>query len=181
VFSVFLLEVLCFQLTSIENAMEYRPTHLNCNFSPDTIPSACFCANTIGAKTVRSAGIGRWLETVRTPDGPRQRTICYLGELNDSAQAGWQKTIEALLSIHTIGRSAHRSQTRSTTRGCIVGRGAISCEAWGRWGAGLPRSSIPSVLRPDEFDNSSGRIAEVSCSPSVTAKRTAIQTFPKAP
>ena len=34
------------------------------------------------------------VETVRTPDGPRQRTICYLGELNDSAQARWQKTIE---------------------------------------------------------------------------------------
>jgi hypothetical protein len=24
------------------------------------------------------------VETVRTPDGPRQRTICYLGELNSS-------------------------------------------------------------------------------------------------
>ncbi len=34
------------------------------------------------------------VETVRTPDGPRQRTLCYLGELNDSAQARWQKTIE---------------------------------------------------------------------------------------
>ena len=34
------------------------------------------------------------VETVRTPDGPRQRTLCYLGELNDSAQAGWLKTIE---------------------------------------------------------------------------------------
>jgi len=40
---------------------------------------------------------GYWslVETVRTPDGPRQRTICYLGELNDSAQGRWQKTIEA--------------------------------------------------------------------------------------
>ena len=40
---------------------------------------------------------GYWslVETVRTPDGPRQRTVCYLGELNDSAQARWQKTIEA--------------------------------------------------------------------------------------
>src|SRR5712671_3917439 len=39
---------------------------------------------------------GYWslVETVRTPDGPRQRTICYLGELNSSAQARWQKTIE---------------------------------------------------------------------------------------
>src|ERR1700730_18329524 len=39
---------------------------------------------------------GYWslVETVRTPDGPRQRTICYLDELNGSAQARWQKTIE---------------------------------------------------------------------------------------
>ncbi len=33
-------------------------------------------------------------ETVRTPNGPRQRTLCYLGELNSSAQARWVKTIE---------------------------------------------------------------------------------------
>ena len=33
------------------------------------------------------------VETVRTPDGPRQRTLCYLGELNASAQARWLKTI----------------------------------------------------------------------------------------
>ena len=34
------------------------------------------------------------VETIRTPDGPRQRTLCYLGELNDSAHARWLKTIE---------------------------------------------------------------------------------------
>ena len=34
------------------------------------------------------------VETVRTPDGPRQRTVCHFGELNDSAQARWLKTIE---------------------------------------------------------------------------------------
>ena len=34
------------------------------------------------------------VETVRTPDGPRQKTLCYLGELNGSAQARWLKTIE---------------------------------------------------------------------------------------
>ncbi len=33
------------------------------------------------------------VETVRTPEGPRQRTVCSLGELNTSAQARWQKTI----------------------------------------------------------------------------------------
>jgi hypothetical protein len=34
------------------------------------------------------------VETVRTADGPRQRTLCYLGELNSSAHARWQKTVE---------------------------------------------------------------------------------------
>ena len=36
------------------------------------------------------------VEAVRTPDGPRQRTLCYLGELNSSAQTRWLKTIEVL-------------------------------------------------------------------------------------
>jgi len=34
------------------------------------------------------------VETIRTADGPRQRTLCYLGELNGSAHARWQKTVE---------------------------------------------------------------------------------------
>jgi transposase len=34
------------------------------------------------------------VETVRTPDGPRQKTLCYLGELNSSAQARWLTTIQ---------------------------------------------------------------------------------------
>ena len=34
------------------------------------------------------------VETVRMADGPRQKTICYLGELNSSAQARWVKTVE---------------------------------------------------------------------------------------
>jgi transposase len=34
------------------------------------------------------------VETVRTPDGPRQKTLCYLGELNSSAQTRWLRTIE---------------------------------------------------------------------------------------
>jgi hypothetical protein len=34
------------------------------------------------------------VETVRTADGLRQRTLCYWGELNDSAQARWLKTLE---------------------------------------------------------------------------------------
>jgi transposase len=34
------------------------------------------------------------VETVRTPDGPRHRRLCYLGELNNSAQTQWLKTVE---------------------------------------------------------------------------------------
>jgi transposase len=34
------------------------------------------------------------VETVRTPDGPRQKTLCYLGELNSSAQARWLTTVD---------------------------------------------------------------------------------------
>jgi transposase len=34
------------------------------------------------------------VETVRTADGPRQKTLCYLGELNISAQARWVRTVE---------------------------------------------------------------------------------------
>jgi transposase len=34
------------------------------------------------------------VETMRTPDGPRQKTLCYLGELNSSAKARWLTTVE---------------------------------------------------------------------------------------
>jgi transposase len=34
------------------------------------------------------------VETVRTADGPRQKTLCYLGELNSSAQARWLTSVE---------------------------------------------------------------------------------------
>jgi transposase len=33
------------------------------------------------------------VETVRTSDGPRQKTVCYLGELNSSGQARWLRTV----------------------------------------------------------------------------------------
>jgi len=34
------------------------------------------------------------VETVRTLDGPRQKTLCHLGELNTTAQARWLRTVE---------------------------------------------------------------------------------------
>ena len=34
------------------------------------------------------------VESVRTPNGPRQRTLCHLGELNGSDQSRWLRTVE---------------------------------------------------------------------------------------
>src|SRR3989475_10638580 len=34
------------------------------------------------------------VESVRTPDGPRQRVLCHLGELNGSDHARWLRTVE---------------------------------------------------------------------------------------
>jgi len=34
------------------------------------------------------------VESVRTPNGPRQRTLCHLGELNGSDHARWLRTVE---------------------------------------------------------------------------------------
>jgi len=34
------------------------------------------------------------VESVRTPDGPRQKTLCHLGELNGSDHARWLRTVE---------------------------------------------------------------------------------------
>jgi transposase len=34
------------------------------------------------------------VESVRTPDGPRQKTLCQLGELNGSDHARWLRTVE---------------------------------------------------------------------------------------
>jgi len=34
------------------------------------------------------------VESVRTPDGPRQRTLCHWGEWNSSDQAQWLRTVE---------------------------------------------------------------------------------------
>lgn len=50
---------------------------------------------------------GSLVETVRTPEGRRQRTLCYLGELNRSTQARWQKTIE-VFNAHGESRQRKR-------------------------------------------------------------------------
>ena len=47
------------------------------------------------------------VETVRTADGPRQRTLCHLGELNDSAQARWLKTIDVFNDSHIVPPTEH--------------------------------------------------------------------------
>jgi hypothetical protein len=47
------------------------------------------------------------VETLCTPDGPRQKTLCRPGELNGSAHARWMKTIEVFkteLIPHGLGQ-----------------------------------------------------------------------------
>ena len=65
------------------------------------------------------------VETVRTPDGPRQKTLCYLGELNSSAQARWLKTVEV---FNEAGRSA-ATETVPLACGAAAGRSAGSAGA----------------------------------------------------
>jgi hypothetical protein len=38
------------------------------------------------------------VETVRTADGPRQKTLCHLGELNTTAPTRWLRTVEVSMS-----------------------------------------------------------------------------------
>lgn len=55
----------------------------------------CFCVRTSATRTLTKDHT-YWspVETVRTPDGPRQKTLCCLGGLNSSAQTRWLKTVE---------------------------------------------------------------------------------------
>jgi hypothetical protein len=46
---------------------------------------------------------GALVETVRASDGPRPRTVCYLGELNSSAQARRLKTVEVFNAQSALG------------------------------------------------------------------------------
>src|SRR5262249_54714660 len=55
---------------------------------------ACFLREHQREKDGKKHTYWSFVETVRTPDGPRQPTLCYLGELNGSAQTRWLKTIE---------------------------------------------------------------------------------------
>jgi len=66
-----------------------RPSQNRCRLAP-----RCFCGTHQRSKDGKEHTYWSLVETVRTPQGPRQKTLCYLGELNGSAQARWLKTIE---------------------------------------------------------------------------------------
>jgi hypothetical protein len=57
--------------------------------------------------------------TVRTVDGPRQRTLCYLGELNGSAQAR-RLTTEQKSLLHQLGLSRLCTLQREFCSRCNV-------------------------------------------------------------
>jgi hypothetical protein len=57
-----------------------------CPRTSGNLPSACFCAATIAKKTI--------VENHRiASDKTVQRTVLYLGEINDQQQAAWRKTL----------------------------------------------------------------------------------------
>ncbi len=60
----------------------------------DTIISKCFCGRNHRGKDGKEHTSWPLVETVRTADGPRQKTLYYLGEWNSSAQARWLTTVE---------------------------------------------------------------------------------------
>ena len=60
----------------------------------DRIRPECFCGHTRAARTARITPTGHSSRLCARPNGPRQKTLCYLGELNSSAQARWFKTVE---------------------------------------------------------------------------------------
>ncbi len=70
------------------------------------------------------------VETVRTADGPRQRRLCYLGELKDAARARWLKTT-AVFNEH--GESRQLKLFPSNVNPPPRGNGCGSC-------AGGPRT-----------------------------------------
>src|SRR5215471_5831855 len=62
--------------------------------SHDTIDPRMFLRPNHRGKDGKQHTYWSLVESVRTPDGPRQRTLCHLGELNGSDQARWLKTVE---------------------------------------------------------------------------------------
>src|SRR2546428_13698765 len=65
------------------------------------------------------------VETVRTADGPRQRTLCYLGELNGSAQA---RGLEAVEVFNEQGVSHHLKLFPSDTETAVEEAGVARVE-----------------------------------------------------
>lgn len=55
-------------------------------------------------KDGREHGYWSLVETIRTADGSRQCTPCYLGELNGWAHARWQNTVEVFNEPTIEGR-----------------------------------------------------------------------------
>ena len=51
-------------------------------------------ARQIARKTARSIATSAWWRTGAWADKTAQRTVLYLGEINDQQQAAWRKTLE---------------------------------------------------------------------------------------
>jgi len=75
-------------------------------FSVNNGVPSCFCAARRERRMARSTDIGIWLRNRRVAGGQVvQRQVLYLGEINDSQQEVWRKSIE----VFEDGRSAPRT------------------------------------------------------------------------
>ena len=55
---------------------------------------ACFCAARTARRTARTTATSAWWRTAARSGKTAQRTVLYLGEINDQQQAAWRKTLE---------------------------------------------------------------------------------------
>lgn len=95
------------------------------------------------------------VETVRTPDGPRQKTLCCPGELNSSAQARWLRTVEVFNEQGEAQQlKLFPSEVEPPADDPQVARvllNRVRLERTRRFGACFPGLDLWKKLEPDRF------------------------------
>ena len=120
----------------------------------------CFCAARRARRTARSTATGAWWRTGGCAGGRVvQRHVLYLGEINDSQQEAWRKTIEIFEdgqsppahggACFRRGARSGRWPTRHIVRIRLSATVAASAAAMGRLLAGA--ASLWEQLGLDQF------------------------------
>jgi hypothetical protein len=91
---------------------------LKANRHHDTINSECFCGRTVATRTARITPIGLWARPCAPGNGRRQKTLCYLGDLNSSAPAHWLTTDRVWGMVENLASSSLQTRAVPASR-CI--------------------------------------------------------------